>query len=115
MLNTLENNTGLNSSDIATICAVFKVHPEIKKAIIFGSRAKGNFKPYSDIDLALVGDDLNLTLQQKIEGELDNLLMPYKFDLIIFHTIINKDILDHIKRVGKDFYVFHKLPTANSG
>jgi type I restriction enzyme S subunit len=94
-------NTGLNSSDIEKIQSVLNLYQEIEKAILFGSRAKGNYKPASDIDLTLVGKNLNLTIQQKIENELDDLLLPYKFDISIHHTITNKELLDHIKRVGK--------------
>lgn len=93
-------NTGLNNSDIKKIHSVLNLYQEIEKAILFGSRAKGNYKPASDIDLTLVGRNLNLTIQQKIENELDDLLLPYKFDLSIHHTISNRELLDHIERVG---------------
>lgn len=94
-------NTGLNNSNIEKIQSVLNGYQEIEKAILFGSRAKGNYKPASDIDLTLVGENLNLTIQQKIENELDDLLLPYKFDISIHHTITNNELLDHIKRVGK--------------
>jgi predicted nucleotidyltransferase len=97
-------NIGLNNSDIEKIQSVLNLHQEIEKAILFGSRAKGNYKPASDIDLTLVGDDLTLTIQQKIENELDDLLLPYKFDISIHHTIISTELLDHIERVGKLFF-----------
>jgi type I restriction enzyme S subunit len=95
---------GLKSHDLTKIWSVFMLHPELDKAIIYGSRAKGNYKPYSDIDLTLVGKDLNLSLQNKIENELDDLLLPYKFDISIYNTIANSDLVDHINRVGKEFY-----------
>lgn len=98
------HNIGLKNSDIERICAIFNLHPEVNQVVLFGSRAKGNFKPYSDIDLALVGSELNLTIQQKIESELDDLLLPYKFDLSIYHQIQNKQLIEHIKRVGKRFF-----------
>ena len=64
----------------------------------------GNFKPYSDIDLTMIGTNLDLTIQQKIETQLDDLLLPYKIDLSIFQQIKNQDLIDHITRVGKKFY-----------
>jgi predicted nucleotidyltransferase len=97
-------NTGLNNSDIKQIQSVLNLHQEIEKAILFGSRAKGNYKPASDIDLTLVGDDLTLTIQQKIENELDDLLLPYKFDISIHHSITSNELLHHIERVGKLFF-----------
>lgn len=93
-------DTGLDNSDIQKIQSVFKLYQEVEKAILYGSRAKGNFKPASDIDLTLVGSSLNLTIQQKIENDLDDLLLPYKIDLSIQHTISNKELLEHIERIG---------------
>jgi len=97
-------NTGLDNLDIKKIQSVLNLHSEIEKAILFGSRAKGNYKPASDIDLTLVGADLNLTIQQKIENELDDLLLPYKFDISIYHTITSNELIAHIERVGQLFF-----------
>lgn len=104
-------NTGLNNLDIKKIQSVFNLHQEIEKAILFGSRAKGNYKVASDIDLTLVGTNLTLSIQQEIENELDDLLLPYKFDISIHHTISSIELLDHIERVGQLFFQKEK---ANS-
>ena len=98
---------GLNNIDIEKIQSVFALHSEVEKVILYGSRAKGTFKPASDIDLTLVGKKLNLTIQQKIENELDDLLLPYKFDISIYHQIANNELVEHIERVGKLFFVKH--------
>lgn len=95
---------GLEQEDIQKINSVFKNHTAIEKAILYGSRAKGNYKPYSDIDLTLVGKSLTLSEQFSIETELDDLLLPYKIDLSIYHKIENQDLINHIDRVGKVFY-----------
>jgi type I restriction enzyme S subunit len=97
-------NTGLDQQAISKINDVFRLFPEINEVILYGSRAMGNFKPYSDIDLTLKGKNLDLSIQQKIETQLDDLLLPYKIDLSIFHQIQNQDLVDHISRVGKKFY-----------
>jgi predicted nucleotidyltransferase len=97
-------NTGLDQQAISKINDVFRLFPEINEVILYGSRAIGNFKPYSDIDLTLKGKNLDLSIQQKIETQLDDLLLPYKIDLSIFHQIQNQDLVDHISRVGKKFY-----------
>ena len=94
-------NTGLNNSDIERIQHVFALYPQVEKVILYGSRAKGTYKPASDIDLTLVGTHLDLSIQQKIENELDDLLLPYKFDISIYHQILNKELVEHIERVGK--------------
>lgn len=98
-------NIGLNDTDIKKIRAVFSLHKEIEQVVLYGSRAKGTYKPASDIDLVLVGDNLNLTIQQAIENELDDLLLPYKFDVSLFHQIENKELVNHIERVGTVFFV----------
>jgi type I restriction enzyme S subunit len=96
---------GLKKQHINAINSIFLIYPQIKKAILYGSRAKGNYRNGSDIDITLVGDDLDLTILFKIETELDDLLLPYKIDLSIFHQIENIDLIEHIQRVGKDFFI----------
>ncbi len=96
---------GLKNETIEKIQKVFSKHPEIDEAILYGSRAKGTYRYNSDIDLSLKGkQSLDLTLLQKIEIELDDLLLPYKIDLSVFDSISNEDLIDHINRVGKVFY-----------
>jgi predicted nucleotidyltransferase len=97
-------NFGLKSLALEQISGIFRRHSEVEKVILYGSRAKGNYKPYSDIDVTLVGSKIDLTLQNKIENELDDLLLPYKFDVSVFHKIKNKDLIEHIQRVGKNLF-----------
>jgi predicted nucleotidyltransferase len=68
------------------------------------SRAKGNFKPGSDIDMVLKGTKIDLHLLNKISLELDDLLLPYIFDVSIYHQISNPDLIAHISLFGKTFY-----------
>ena len=51
-------NSGLTESTTAQIRDVFSKHPEIDQVILYGSRAKGNYKPGSDIDLTLIGSSI---------------------------------------------------------
>ncbi len=97
-------NIGLTSEIIEKIQKVFSRHEEVTTAILYGSRAKGNYKSSSDIDLTLKGDNLNLSKLAKISNELDDLSLPYSFDFSIYDQIKNAELLDHIKRVGKIFY-----------
>jgi predicted nucleotidyltransferase len=95
---------GLSDKAIEQIHTVLSNFPEVDKAVLYGSRAKGNFKSGSDIDLTLYGNGLSLTILHKIENELDDLLLPYKIDLSIFRQIADPDVVDHIQRVGVVFY-----------
>lgn len=95
---------GIQPETVGHICSVFAKHPQIETAILYGSRAKGNYKPGSDIDLTLTGDGLNLNVLNQIDNELDDLLLPWSFDLSIHSQIESQDLLEHIDRVGVVFY-----------
>ena len=100
----IEENFGLYETDIQKITNVFEKFSEIEEVILYGSRAKGNFKKYSDIDLSLVGQNLTQKLLFTVELALDQLMLPYQFDLNILKKISNEELLNHISRVGKVFY-----------
>ena len=95
---------GLDQEDIEAIGKVLLKYPAIDRAIIYGSRAKGNFRPASDIDLTLVGKNLDLSLLFQVENDLDDLLLPWKIDLSILEKIENPELLEHIERVGNVFF-----------
>jgi predicted nucleotidyltransferase len=95
---------GLPPHTIQAIQGIFAAHPQVARAILYGSRAKGTQHPNSDIDLVLQGPELDLTTQFKIENELDDLLLPYQIDLSLYHQINNPDLIDHIERVGQVFW-----------
>ncbi len=95
---------GLSRKNISQIRRVFERFEEVKEAVLYGSRAKGNYKPGSDIDIALKGEKLNLRLLNKIDFDLDELFLPYTFDISIYDHISNKDLVAHIQRVGKILY-----------
>ena len=95
---------GLEEKTIEKIHQVLALCPNVEKAIIFGSRAKGNFKTGSDIDLALKGTGITLKVINQISLKIDDLLLPYSFDLISYSAINNPELKEHIKRVGILFY-----------
>ena len=95
---------GLSSQVIQKIKGVFSSHPEVEAVILYGSRAMGNFKAGSDVDLTLKGTGLNLSKLAKISGEMDDLSLPYTFDFSIHSQIKNPELLEHIDRAGTVFY-----------
>lgn len=103
---------GLENDDIARIHEVLAAHEEVTQAILYGSRAKGNDRPNSDIDLTLLGDRLNLSVLFEIENALDDLLLPYKIDLSLYSHIKNSALLEHIAQVGKVLYTRDRAVTA---
>ena len=94
---------GLSVRAVTAIHDVLARHPAIESAILFGSRAKGNYKNGSDIDLALTGP-IDFSELSRIAMELDDLLLPWEIDLLQFESLTNQDLREHISRVGQVFY-----------
>lgn len=98
---------GLSGSVIDKIHGVVMRHPSILRAVIYGSRAKGNFRPGSDIDLSLLGEPGHPISQHELAlifDEIDDLLLPYSLDLSAFEQLGNPELRSHIERVGQVFY-----------
>jgi predicted nucleotidyltransferase len=100
-----ENNEqfGLPAHVINQLQKLFQSHPSVECAVVYGSRAKGNYKKGSDIDLSLKG---NVTVDEllRIDNEIDDLLLPWMFDLSIYSKLRNHALVEHIDRVGKVLY-----------
>lgn len=97
-------NFGLTRDTIEKVQAVFRTYPEVSQVILYGSRAKGNFRPGSDIDLVIQNSDIDFKKLNQIRTDLEALHTPYIFDLSVFENIESENLLDHIRRVGKVFY-----------
>jgi len=96
---------GLPEAVCEKIRSVLSRYPQVEQAILYGSRAKGNYRNGSDIDLALRGGaDLTLNVIYRILDDFDDLLLPYTIHLSIFDHISDPDVLAHIRRVGVVFY-----------
>lgn len=98
-------NFGLNDITIQKFHSVFKNYPEIMEVLIYGSRAKGNFREGSDIDLTLKGINETDDILSKVWLDIDELNTPYLVDLSVYHTIKSETLLEHINRVGDTFYL----------
>jgi type I restriction enzyme R subunit len=96
---------GLSADTIDAIRKALAEFPEIESVVLYGSRAKGNYRPGSDIDLTLhVAAAHTDRLLLRVIGRLDDLDLPYGFDVSIYRHIDNDNLKDHIKRVGIEFY-----------
>ena len=95
---------GLSDSVIKELQDVFRRHANIKKVLIFGSRSKGNYREGSDIDLAVVGNNIDYNLLLGILCEIDDLGLLYSVDLLDYSKKKGTPIGDHIDRVGQVFY-----------
>ena len=98
------NAHGLSRQTVEQIQEVLAHFPEVRKAVLFGSRAKGTAKQGSDIDLALYGEGLDWRLLGRVENELDDLLLPYTFSLLHHDARTDSEVAAHIARVGVPIY-----------
>lgn len=107
-------DVGLAPHEIEMMQAVFRRIPAIVEVVLYGSRAKGNFRPESDIDLALVGVDDDLQ-SEAVAEELNELPLPYRFDVKACSAIRYAPLREHIARVGLTLYRREsEVSTANS-
>jgi len=97
------NEFGFKNNDLNIIVNTISALPGIEKAVIFGSRAKGNYKEGSDVDIAVwtLSNDTALQLWGNLN---DKTLLPYKFDVLNYNKIDNSDLKDHIQRMGIEIY-----------
>ena len=99
----------LPAHDLELVRSVLRQHPEIASATLFGSRAKGTHTPRSDVDLALAGS-LGALDAEAIAAELEELPLPYRFDVHALGAITYMPLLEHIERVGMVIYPEHQSP-----
>ena len=95
---------GLSEKECAVLQTLFASNARIAEVILYGSRAKGNYKPFSDVDIVLIGDDLSRTDVNKLYAAIDATSLPYKFDISLLASLKNEDLIAHIWRVGITIY-----------
>jgi uncharacterized protein len=94
---------GLTVEDIQEIRRILGKYPQISKSLIYGSRARGDFKQGSDVDIAVYCDESFDDLW-KISSELnEETLMPYHFDVVDYNKINNKELKEQIDKYGREF------------
>ncbi len=95
---------GLSNTIIEKFASVFQRYPAIAEVVIYGSRAKGNFREGSDIDISLKGRNITEDIRRQVWLDLDELNTPYLIDLSVYDSIDSESLKEHIQRVGKVFY-----------
>lgn len=81
---------------------MLRAQPKVTRVRLFGSRAKGNFRPASDIDLCIDAEGLSLSEKLALDNAIDDLLLPWKVDLAVWQTLDHAALREHIERVGID-------------
>jgi len=96
---------GLRENDLKIIINTLVAFPEVEKAVFFGSRAKGNYRTGSDVDICISGYKVSQQTCTRIRYLLnEELLLPYFFDVLHYEKISNQNLKDHIDKVGILFY-----------
>lgn len=96
---------GLLERDLELLHKAFSTFKEVDKALIFGSRAMGNYKKGSDVDIAIMGDGVTKKTLYSLHDLLnEELPLPYFFDILIYEEISNSKLREHIDNVGQVIY-----------
>lgn len=106
MMNKL-SDSGLSADVISKVQQAFTHFSEIKEVILYGSRAIGNYRVGSDIDITIKlnsGIKASITLLSQISMAIDDLDLIYSFDISFFSQIENTDLIKHINTYGIVFY-----------
>ena len=101
---TDERPFGLPPATLEKLNSVFAHHAAIDSVLLYGSRAKGNYRAGSDIDLTIKGGEIPFDELMQIENEIDDLMLPYTVDLSQYRQLENIDLIAHIDRVGVAIY-----------
>lgn len=96
---------GLLERDMKYIIKALEQFDEIEKAVLFGSRAMGNYKKGSDVDIALIGENISNEVIFKVDDYLNEVYpLPYFFDILNYNSILNENLKNHINIEGKIIY-----------
>ncbi|WP_373894750.1 nucleotidyltransferase domain-containing protein [Virgibacillus natechei] len=106
---------GLLEQDIQMIAQALKSNKEIDCAMIYGSRALGNYKKGSDVDIAIKGTDVNHNTAAQLSELLNEAYpLPYFFDVVHYEGIKNEALIQHINQYGVKIYekgtILHEDP-----
>ncbi|MBQ9357877.1 MAG: nucleotidyltransferase domain-containing protein [Prevotella sp.] len=96
---------GLKDDELKLLRETFEKTPNLQKVILYGSRAKGNYRPFSDVDVTLIGEHLTNDDLADVAFRLSESSLPYFCDVSLFSKLQNPALIDHIKRRGKAIYI----------
>tara|TARA_R110002050_G_scaffold244268_1_gene380876 strand:+ start:32512 stop:32850 length:339 start_codon:yes stop_codon:yes gene_type:complete len=101
---TNQHKYGLSAPILNGLIQEITKNSKVSKIVLFGSRAKGNYREGSDIDIALFGAEINTNDLLQMASDLENIIFPYQIDLVIFDRITAPKLKEHIERVGVELH-----------
>jgi predicted nucleotidyltransferase len=104
-----ENKFGLTERSMQTVSEIFEKYPVVEVVVVFGSRAMGNYKLGSDLDLAIMNLGVDDKTMMKLKNDFEESSLPISVDIVNFADLKHADFIEHIERVGKVFYKKRKI------
>ena len=98
------NEYGLSEAIMEDLCRVFRRFPEIERVLVYGSRGRGDFKPHSDIDLAIIAPTMTRQRFTKLWSALEDLPIVFRLDVVHWDSVGNPRLKEQILREGRVIY-----------
>lgn len=95
---------GMTDDELELLCSLFARQREIERVILYGSRARGTHKPFSDVDITLLGVGLTRSHLSRLMADIDESSLPYFFDISLFAKLTNPDLIEQIEQTGVVLY-----------
>ena len=95
---------GMTDDELDLLCSLFARQREIERVILYGSRARGTHKPFSDVDITLLGVGLTRSHLSRLMADIDESSLPYFFDISLFAKLTNPDLIEQIEHTGVVLY-----------
>ena len=95
---------GMTDDELDLLCSLFARQREIERVILYGSRARGTHKPFSDVDITLLGVGLTRSHLSRLMADIDESSLPYFFDISLFSKLTNPDLIEQIEQTGVVLY-----------
>lgn len=95
---------GMTDEELELLCSLFARQKEIEQVILYGSRAKGTNKLFSDVDITLLGVGLSRSHLNRLLADIDDSSLPYFFDISILSKITNPNLIEQIEKTGVVLY-----------
>ena len=95
---------GMTDEELDLLCSLFARYKEIEQVILYGSRARGTHKPFSDVDITLLGIGLSRSHLNRLMADIDESSLPYCFDVSLYAKLANPDLIEQIERTGVVLY-----------
>jgi proline iminopeptidase len=100
---------GLAEWIVRDICAAIAAQPQVEEARLFGSRARGDFRPGSDIDIAVHGKNLDFAAFLDLSARLDDLPILFKMDIVHLDMLGDSSLRETIRQESVPLW----LPTLH--